>query len=366
LPEQARLTQGGLTRAVFPIEISERPEWIEYAEIGPPTELTIWDQTDGRGRVDVLYRGVFVERIEIDRLWGLEGAIHVDPKFFRPKLNREGFVGDKLKTEVTPFLQSTHPLVLVRALESISNLLEQSTALSLDKAITLWLAVPRDAAYSGAAKLWDNRFRGIRAVRLLHGDSETEVSIQGLMALNAKRFVLAPENLGQTSAVVSQAVRVLRAKGEFILQGLERDRSFLGSASLVSTSTSWLLLHAFKSELPEIVLIDTIAETVVTQEDVADVFDTKPAVRLVRLGTGAAPFVTIRDEIWINIDNESGRKIVEEVCKRNEGYVGLWTACMLYGSQPGLDQVGALLRRTNVVSAKMGLVRRQFLRGQVN
>ena len=38
----------------------------------------------------------------IDHLWAISGSINVDPKHFRSKLNREGFVGDELHSELNP------------------------------------------------------------------------------------------------------------------------------------------------------------------------------------------------------------------------------------------------------------------------
>ena len=96
IPDGENLVQGGLTRKVRQVAPTEQPEWIDGTEVGPPEDLDVWDSYDGKGQVDVLYRGVFVERLEIDQLWGLDGAIHVDPKHFRPMLNREGFVGGRV------------------------------------------------------------------------------------------------------------------------------------------------------------------------------------------------------------------------------------------------------------------------------
>jgi hypothetical protein len=162
VPDNIALTQGGLTRSVRNIEGVKNPEWIEESNLGPPENLDVWDQYDGKGRVDVLYRGVFVERLEVDQLWGFEGAIHVDPKHFRPKLNREGFVGEKLTAEVTPFLQSVHPAVLEEAVKCVGSLLRERTDWNLRKAVSLWLAVPRSAPYARAYAVWDAEFRNVR------------------------------------------------------------------------------------------------------------------------------------------------------------------------------------------------------------
>ena len=187
LPEQKIIEQGGLTRSVNKIEISEVPEWLEATEIGPPENLSVWDSYDGRGQVDVLYRGVFVEPLVVDQLWGLEGAIHVDPKHFRPMLNREGFVGENLKSELTPFLRNIHPIILERAIDCIHDLLGSSDAWNNRRSITLWLAVPRTQEYSAAMAKWDNEFKNRKAFTLLGKTGETEVSIADIIAKNAEK-----------------------------------------------------------------------------------------------------------------------------------------------------------------------------------
>lgn len=365
LPEDVDLKQGGLTRDVQKINAGACPPWVEEADVGPPEDLSIWDQYDGKGHVDVLYRGVFVERLEVEHLWGFEGAIHVDPKHFRPKLNREGFVGDKLRSELTPFLRALHPAVLQEAIRCIGELLrERGDDWSLQKAVTLWLAVPRSGDYADACRVWDAEFRNRKAFRVLQRDSEHEMSVADLIGARAARLYLAPDSIDQSNPVVSQAIRVLWARGDLVVQGLQRDSGYMTSAPVVASSTAWLLLHTFRTELPEIVDVPGIAETVVSQQSVADVYTIGPVVKLVRLGTTAAPFVAVRNEIWINMESEAGRSIVREICKRNEGHLGLWVACMMFAPEEarGLDQVGALLRRMNPAQQRLGLVRRQCLR----
>lgn len=314
--------------------------------------------------MDVLYRGVFVERVELEQLWGLEGAIHVDPKHFRPKLDREGFVGDSLKNEVTPFLRAVHPLVLQKAVECIRELLRARDDWSLNKAITLWLAVPRNSEYTDAARLWDDEFRNRKAFRLLEQASEREVSIAELKALNSGKIYLAPDVIDKSNPIIGQAIRVLRAERAIVVQGLQRDTGYLSTVAMASNYTSWLLLNTFRKELPEIIQVQSVAKDVVEHESLADVFNTAPIVKLVKLGSDSAPFVAIGEEIWINVETNEGRMIVEEVCKRNEGHLGLWVACMMHAPEQGqrLDQVGALLRRKMPAIQRLGLVRRQFLR----
>ena len=86
IPGNRRIEQGGIGRKVKPVD-KETPEWIHLAHVGPPVLFDSWDHFDGSAHVDILYRGVFVSSVVVDHLWGIEGAIHVDPKHFRPKLN---------------------------------------------------------------------------------------------------------------------------------------------------------------------------------------------------------------------------------------------------------------------------------------
>jgi len=315
----------------------------------------------------VLYRGVFVERVEVPQLWGLEGAIHVDPKHFRPKLNREGFVGEKLSGEVAPYLKSAHPLVLKGALSCIQELLRARDDWSLSKAVTLWLAVPRGGEYKPIADSWDEEFKSRLAFKLLNPANETEVSIADIIRLNAEKIQLAPDQIGAGDLVVGQAIRILRAKREIVVQGLQRDSSFLSHASLLAPSTSWLLLNAFKDDLPTVIEVSGCAQDVVSQESLLDVYVGPPMVKLVKLGESSAPFVALRSEIWVNIESSNGKEIVRESCDRNEGHLGLWVACMRNAPEEGhhLDQVGALLRRHKPSPEKLGLVRRQYIRNKL-
>ena len=364
IPGDEQLEQGGLTREVRRVVPNEQPEWIESSNLGPPEDLDIWDRYDGNGQIDVLYRGVFVERIQLTQLWGLEGAIHVDPKNFPPMLNREGFVGDALKDKATPFLQSVHPHVLEKAVECIRELLKVRDNWSLNKAITLWLAVPRSAQYANAARLWDAEFLDRKAFRLLGQTNDREVSISEIIALNADKIYLAPDKFDQANPVIGQAIRVLRARGDAIVQGLQRDGSYLSTISMVSNYSSWLLLNTFRPKLPDIIEVQAVAETLVGQECVAEIYSEDPPVKLVGLGPNSVPFVVVGVEMWINIETEAGVKIVDEVCRRNEGHLGLWVACMMHAPDASrqLEQVGTLLRQRKPVVERLGLVRRQYLR----
>jgi hypothetical protein len=103
----------------------------------------------GESTISVLYRGVFVQDFTIRGLWGIEGSIDVDPKHFKPKLNREGFIEGPFQTDVNQFLRDSHPKILSVMAERLSEALAKGT---LDKWTqrrwaTLWLSIPRDASY---------------------------------------------------------------------------------------------------------------------------------------------------------------------------------------------------------------------------
>jgi len=181
LPSGERINQGGLSAKIYPVEL-ETPNWVERAHLGPPQDFDTWTQFDGKGRADILYRGIFVDRVEIDHLWAIEGSIHVDPKHFKPKLNREGFVGDDLKNDLTNFLRTVHPQILAAAIQVFKKVISQhGREWTIYRWATLWLAVPRTPEYLRTVEIWDEEFRTRRLFRLLgKGDSEKEVSIADL------------------------------------------------------------------------------------------------------------------------------------------------------------------------------------------
>ena len=74
----------------------------------------------GNSTVSVLYRGVFVQDYEVAELWGIAGSIDVDPKHFKPRLNREAFVEGQFQNEITDFLRSCHPAILQQLVKAPS------------------------------------------------------------------------------------------------------------------------------------------------------------------------------------------------------------------------------------------------------
>ena len=365
-PAGTEVRQGGLTREIKPVTIST-PAWIHDIFIGPPVLFDSWDRFDGSAHVDVLYRGVFVEQVSIQGLWAIAGAIHVDPKRFRPKLNREGFVGDTLKAELEPVLREGHPQVLERAIECVRDVLveDHTKRWTLRRWVTLWLAVPRSGAYRRAAALWDDEFKTRKAFRLLRqAQEERDVSVQDLIDLHSDALYVAPLNLRKTDQITQQAVRVLRNSGRPVVQGISREASFLQNASLVGASTGDLLLNHFRDHLPALIPVNDVAATVVRQEAAVSVFDDPPDIKLVHLGPDATPVVPVGEEIWINLECKPGKNIVEDVCRRNEGHLGLWAACMKHAGQYA-QQIANILANSPDRENRLGPIKRAFLRSLV-
>ena len=362
MPGDHIVEQGGIGRKVKPVD-QETPEWIHLAHVGPPVLFDRWDRFDGSAHVDILYRGVFVSSLVVDRLWAIEGAIHVDPKHFRPKLNREGFVGDRLQSELEPVLRSYHPSVLERAIECVREVLDDEVTQnwSLKRWVTLWLAVPRSGPYQRAANLWDEEFRNRKAFRLLGpGQQNEEVSIRDLESLGRDELYIAPLDLPRQNHVTQQAVRVLRNSDQLVVQGVDREPQFLESTSFVGASTGELLVNHFKGALPKLTRVESVAQTVVRREAVATMFDEAPKVQLVKLGAASAAVIPVGNEVWVNIEHEGGKEIVRTVCARNEGLVGLWIGCMEHGKEHA-QQIAGLLADHASRCDRLGPIRRQFL-----
>ena len=141
------------------------PNWVERAHLRPISGPTGWEAMTGTSTVAVLYRGVFVQEFEVRRLWGIEGTIDVDPKHFKPRLNREGFVEGQFHIEVTELLQHCHPVILEALVDQLKSALDKGvlSKWGVKRWASLWLAVPRDEAYKTAVQKWDAVFRSIPA-----------------------------------------------------------------------------------------------------------------------------------------------------------------------------------------------------------
>lgn len=366
IPGDETIEQGGRRSHVDPIDIpqDEQRDWVEEAEIGPPNHVNEWKLLDGSAHVDVLYRGVFVQSKEVSGLWGLEGSLHVDPKRFKPNLNRESFIDDAFTEEITEFLNQVHPRVLDAAIDSMKEALKQDEidGWGLRKWVTIWMAVPRETKYSDIADNWDDAFREIKTFRLMEENDEREVSLAEVQDLDPDELYLAPSNLNNASPLQRKAVNILRASGNCVLRGVDRDNSFMSNATFRSSTTTDLL-NQLQHELPSTTKInDNLAQSLINDHStVAEIFSDNPRVPLVELGADSVTTVRVGNEFWINVETEAGRELVRDVCDRNEGYIGLLSACQTHDS----DNVSDLIRLLGDVKSDehlLGPVQRQYLR----
>ncbi len=213
LPEGEALVQGGVHRPDYPVQLTH-PEWVERSHLSPVADPNGWDAMTGVSKVAVLYRGIYVQEFEVKEAWGITGSIDVDPKHFKPRLNREGFVEGQFQTEVESFLRNCHPAIL----ESMAARLSEAVAAgALNKWTekqwgSLWLSVPRSVRYSSAVNAWDAVFRAIPAFELAIGNKWEAISLDRVKTLGSEVFV-APLAEERTSDVVRAALHLLRNTG---------------------------------------------------------------------------------------------------------------------------------------------------------
>ena len=364
LPAGEELPQGGLSRKIKTVDV-EFPAWIERARLGPPTSVADLVELDGNGHVDVLYRGVFVDRIDVNALWSVEGTIDVDPKQFKHKLNREGFVGPQLQEQVTRYLQHIHPKILESTLEVIVAALanDSDDYWPIRRRATLWLAIPRSEPYLEVANAWDTIFCDQKVFRLLgRSGRASDVSLSELEMIDADKLYIAPQQIQQASVLVKQAIRILRARGEPVVQGILRDTSDLRAASMTESSTSDLLTNQFSQRLPDLIQAESVAEEIVSGDVEATIFDQDPTIVIVKLGADAAPLVSVGNAICINMEGDLGKSIIEEILRLNQGHLGLWVACLIHAPSHA-HEIADRLGNIPDPPVRLGLVRRQYLRG---
>ena len=318
----------------------------------------------GISTVAVLYRGVFVQEFEASGLWGIEGSIDVDPKHFKPRLNRESFVEDRFQTEVRSFLEVCHPAILEALVKQLEVALKKG-ALSKwteKKWASLWLSLPRQPAYTRATQLWDEVFRSLPAFELAVGNQWLPASVEKIKEFRPKVFV-APLPDEKSNAVVEAAIRLLRNTGQPVIRGIRHDKSWMRHASRWFGSTADLISQVFSAELPPFVRVVNEAEKILAEvKSVAPLFTGPPAVDLVRLGPESLPVLRLQDRLIINLDHGAGKALVEDVLSANNGPISLVGSAARYTYEQ-LTQVAAVVRDITAEPAEvLGPIRRRFIR----
>jgi hypothetical protein len=369
VPGNAVLAEGTSSLPAVAVDVP-MPDWLEQAEIGAPGNLDSWSRLDGGAHIDILYRGVFVQSLSVNGLWGIEGSLWVDPKHLKPRLNRESFGSGELVSEVEPFLRSCHPAILDAALATLLATLDDdgSTKWSDQRLVTLWLALPRSAGYEEVAAKWDDFFRTRQLFRLWEGSAEGRPASLTEISTLVSEIFLAPEPSSNQSDVVRAAVRVLRATGQTVIQGIARDQTYFTSFPFSWQTDTDLLLAHFTEGLPPISRVTTANAHEILQRDgvVTPILSAPPRVCLVQLGAESAPIVVAQGEVWINSDTSAGIEMVRMLCEDNQGRLSLLVACHTFAPAQVNELTPALGRLSGDADERLGLLSREFIRGLVS
>ena len=363
LPENRVLLQME-ARELEGLQTLQLPEWVERAHLVPVSDPTGWDAMTGNSNVAVLYRGVFVQEFEVKGAWGIEGSIDVDPKYFKPRLNRESFVEGQFQTEVTGFLQSCHPAILEAMVERLIIAVERGdlNKWNGNRWANLWLSIPRDPAYAKAAQSWDAVFRSLPAFEVADGNNWRPASFETIKEFETDVFV-APLAGEKTNDVMNTALRLLRHTGKAVIRGIRSNNSWMRYASRSFGTTAELISNVFSAELPPLVSITAEAEQILAQvKRVAPLFSGPPAVDLVRLGHDSLPVLRLHGRLIINLDHETGRALVDDVLKVNAGPMSLVGSAARHTYEQ-LTQVAAVVREITTEPEILGPIRRRYIRG---
>ena len=361
LPDDRPIKQGGASRpsGFQPID---SPEWVERLFLGPVSRPTGWDTMTGNSTVSILYRGVFVQDFEAKSLWGIEGSIDVDPKYFKPRLNRESFVDGPFQAEVEGFLRSCHPEILTAMARHLRTAFNQGALSGWTERrwANLWLSVPRDDAYRDTLLHWNSLFRKIPAFEVAVGDKWESASFDRILAPH-QTVHLAPAAAEKTSDLIKAATRFLRNTGQLVVRGIRRDKSWMPDVPWSIPTTGDLIVSEFAPELPKLVLLRNDAQHVLAAiSRKAPLFTGPPPVDLVELGEESPPVLRLPQRLIINVDHPAGRALVEDALQQNRGPLSLVESAALHAYQQ-LPQVAAAVRKTPRREI-LGPVRRRYIR----
>jgi hypothetical protein len=361
LPDRRDLKQGGAQGYSQPVKV-EQPDWVERAHLGPVANPIGWEAMTGISTVSVLYRGVFVQDFEARGTWGIQGSIDVDPKHFRPRLNREGFVEGEFQAEVEAFLRRCHPTILAAMAERLAEAIEGGSMekWSVNRWANLWLSVPRAPEYEVATQQWDSIFRALPAFEQTVRNKWEPISLNTLLTLGSEVYV-APLAHEKSNDVVQAALRFLRNTGEPVIRGIKQDKSWMRYASRSYGTTADLIAAVFSDELPKFIPIAASADQILGSiERLAPLYTGPPAVDIVRLGSDSAPVLRLRDRLVINADHAAGAVIVADALSTNTGALSLIgiTARHAYDQ---LTQVAAAVKDGSAEPEILGPIRRRFI-----
>ena len=364
MPSGEKLRQPGADET-DEVTVPGLPQWVEGTHLRPVSHPTGWDAMTGNSSVAVLYRGIFVQEFEAAGIWGIEGSIDVDPKYFKARLNRESFVADEFGPQVMAVLSKCHPVVLTAMVKPLVAALRDGALARWNQKrwASLWLSIPRSTEYAEATQAWDAVFSTIPAFEIAVRNIWEPASLQQIERFEEDVYV-APLADERSSDVVGAAVRFLRNTGKPVIRGLRYDKNWMRHASRSFGTTADLVARVFSDRIPKLVRISTVANGILESIDrVAPLFTGPPVVDVVRLGPESVPVLRLTRRLVINVDHDAGRQILEDALRENRGPVSLLASTARYASGH-LMQVATAVSAGRAPPEILSPIRRRFIRSR--
>ncbi|MCY4304737.1 MAG: ATP-binding protein [Aestuariivita sp.] len=364
-PDGRELRQRGVEQGDT-VNLKDLPKWAERVLLRPVSNPTGWDAMTGNSTVAVLYKGVFVQELEVQGIWGIEGSIDVDPKYFKPQLNREGFIPGEFTSEVTNLLRVCHPEILKSMISLLEIALSEGVLVKWHarRWASLWLAIPRSPEYKEATDAWDSVFKTLPAFEALSGDDWVPISFSAIEYMGDEIYV-APIGGDDCPDTVYAAIRLLYGMSKPIVRGFRREDHWLQNAEFIDLgSTADLIFEVFKDIIPEFVNIPDIAEEILKKiAKEHQLLTGPPAVNLVQIGNDTAPVLRLQDRLLVNIDHEAGASILEETLEENRGHISLITYIAKHAPNQIQDALQILLNFPKEIEY-ISPIRRRFIIGR--
>lgn len=364
-PDGRELRQKGLDQGDA-IPLQERPSWVERALLRPVSDPIGWEAMTGNSKVAVLYRGVFVQEFEATGIWGIEGSIDVDPKRFKPSLNRESFVATEFEPEVIQLLKSCHPAILEAMVQSLKTALDEGELAKWNarRWASLWLAIPRSESYESVTQKWDSVFSLMPAFERRTENGWKTVSLSDIEQMGNEVYVASMDD-EEIHDTVGAAVRLLYGMGKPIVRGLRKEDHWMQNVSVAYGTTADLIIHVFSDRIPMLVPVSNVAERLLNQiAKVAPLFSGPIQVDLVQLGSGTAPILRLQDRLLVNVDHQAGIAILEDTLRDNRGSRSL-ISCVAKHAPDKLKEAAEKLSESLEEPEILSPLRRRYIRAQV-
>lgn len=359
--------QGGLPRLQERIEVDEVPPWVEKVDIGLDPNVKNDSNLPGEARVEVLYRGVYLDDRSFSTLWGIRGSIHVSPSEIKPKLNRENFLEEGDGIDLEDFLSRIHPRILTKYSEFAKEKIAYSTRpVEQRRLLTQWMSVPRSKEYDDPRDEWDDVFWDVPIVEQLTPDDREPYSIKALSKLDKDSIYFVKNFRSGDNTIATEAANVLRKTDEFVFTGISSHNSALNKTSPQYNDTGEFLIDEFSDHIPEIKLVDEHKREIIEYESpIIEIFPGDPIIKAVPLGESSEPFVSLSNEIWLNADSDAGADIISYLLDEESRERGLVIACHLYSEQD-IQEISSRLDKVGTTEEReIGPVRKSRIREQV-